>query len=288
MSQIASAPLRFVETAGEAWALPADGLRHRVRAAARSAMLRIAARRGPAPDNFIRCLYGHAVFGDTVDRFRDFVRRVRDVGEFIDTPALLELMAAGKPPSGRFFHLSFDDGFANVYEQGGRVLEDLRVPYTMFVATDLIAADEATMARYFVDMYSYRAPIRAMNWDQVVAAAASPMAEIGCHTQSHPKLSAISADPARLRAEIAGAKALIEAKTGKTCRSFAWPFGTMDDIDDASLAAIRDAGFDCSFSASRGRVEPGITDPFLIPRHQVEFHWPLHELIAWANGYREA
>src|SRR4051812_39873515 len=115
MAQTASEPLRFVETAGEAWASPADGLRHRVRAAVRSAALRVAARRDPAPDNFIRCLYGHAVFGDTVDRFRDFVRRVRNVGEFVDTPRLLALMAASEPPSGRFFHLSFDDGFANVY-----------------------------------------------------------------------------------------------------------------------------------------------------------------------------
>lgn len=279
-------PLRFVDTAAEAWS-PVRGLRNRARSTAKSAALWMAARQNPAPDAFIRCLYGHAVFGDTVDRFRDFVRWVRATGDFVDTPTLLEMMAAETPPKGRYFHLSFDDGFANVYEEGGRVLEELRIPYTMFVATDLIAADAPATMRYFNAMSAYRAPIRAMTWDQVAAAAASPMAEIGCHTRTHPRLSRISNDRARLQDEVAGSKTRIEAVTGKPCRSFAWPYGTMTDIDEASLAAVRAAGFDCCFSAVRGRVEPGATDRFLIPRHQVEFHWPRHELLAWASGYRE-
>ena len=59
------------------------------------------------------------------------------------------------------------------------------------------------------------------------------------------------------------------------------------DIDSAARAAITAAGFSANFSAVRGRVEPGRTDVMDIPRHQVEFHWPLHELLLWARGFRE-
>ena len=80
---------------------------------------------------------------------------------------------------------------------------------------------------------------------------------------------------------------IIEARVGRPCTSFAWPYGTASDIDSATRAAIDAAGFRANFSAVRGRVEPGRTDVMDIPRHQVEFHWPLHELLVWARGFRE-
>lgn len=277
----------FAETAAEAWA-PVTGWRARVRGAARAARIRMeAARQGPATAPFVRCLYAHAVFPDTAATFRTFLRAAKQEGEFVDTATLRAIIAGGKPGDGRFFHLSFDDGFASVYESGGPVMEDERVPYTMFVATDLIDADPDTLNRYFAQMPAYRARVRTLDWPQAKAAAEG-VGEIGCHTRTHARLSNISGDAARLTDEIMGARAIIEGHVGQPCDSFAWPYGTASDIDAAGRAAIAAAGFTSNFSAVRGAVQPGATDVMNIPRHQIEFHWPLHELMVWARGFREA
>lgn len=276
----------YAETAAEAWA-PVRGWGARARSAARAARIRLEAlKRRPQTAPFVRCLYAHAVFPDTVPTFHAFLKAAKQEGEFVDTPTLRAIIADGKPSDGRFFHLSFDDGFASVYEAGGPVMEDERVPYTMFVATDLIDADPDTLAAYFAHMPAYRARVRTLDWGQAKAAAAG-IGEIGCHTRTHARLSKIANDPARLTNEIAGAKAIIEGHVGRPCDSFAWPYGTASDIDERGRAAIAAAGFTSNFSAVRGAVRPGATDVMDIPRHQLEFHWPLHELMVWARGFRE-
>lgn len=276
---------RFAETAREAWARPAGAAR--LRSLARSAVLGLAALRpSRGRDSFVRCLYSHAAFPESRGTIRRFVRTLKNEGEFIDTGTLGELIRSGDTPSGRYFHLSFDDGFANVYEEGGEVFEAEKVPYSIFVATDLIDADAEAISGYFRNMKAYRAPIRTMSWSQVREASRG-IAEIGCHTRTHARLSDISRDSLRLKDEIVGAQARIEAETGKACTSFAWPYGTYRDIDAAARAAIAHAGFQTCFSAVRGAVKPGETDIMDIPRHQVEFDWPMHELMLWARGYRE-
>ena len=133
--------------------------------------------------------------------------------------------------------------------------------------------------------HAIAAAARATVTPQAVVVVAG--GEVGCHTRSHARLSAISGDDARLRDEIVAAKARIEAEIGTPCRSFAWPYGKMGDIDAKALAAIEEAGFDITFSAVRGRVTPGSTSLMKVPRHQVEFHWPLWENLLWAGGCRE-
>jgi peptidoglycan/xylan/chitin deacetylase (PgdA/CDA1 family) len=278
----------FAETSIDAWARPA-GLGAAMRKFTKQSILSLANRLTPVPQGpFIRCLYAHAVFQDNAANFRKAIRQVKSAGDFIDTPTLLEIIRSGREPDGRYFHLSFDDGFANVYEVGGEVLADEGVPYTMFVIANMVDASPEELSGYFSHMPVYRRMVRPMSWAQVKAAATTPGCEIGCHTMSHPRLSEISSDPARLQNEIAGAKALIEQKTGVPCNSFAWPYGRSTDIDEASLEAIEAAGFTACFSAVRGRVDPGKVNVLQIPRHHFEAHWPAHEVTLWAKGFREA
>lgn len=279
--------LNFAERAKDAWTGPL-GPWENTRAAVRGQYLRwVAPRRHVPKANFIRCLYGHVVFAETAATLRAFVRQCKNEGDFIDTPTLLAMMQAGMPVRGRYFHLSFDDGLANVFEVGGEIFEAERVPYTVFVVTDLVGGDAATIAGYFKNLSAYRRPIRALSWDQVRAMANSSMGEVGCHTRTHARLSAISADPVKLEDEVKGAKTLIEAQTNQPCTSFSWPYGLHSDVDATSFAAIKAAGFNICFSAVRGGIVPGTTDLMSVPRHQVEFHWPMRELTLWAQGYRE-
>ena len=278
--------MRFAESAQEAWTPPL-GLRGRTRAFARRQVLSFTRMTSkPSQADFIRCLYSHAIFPEAKDHLRTFIRTLKSQADFIDTPTLVEMMASKQPVRGRYYHLSFDDGFANVVETGGDVFASEKVPYTLFVSTDLIGASIEQMERYNETQLLYALPVRTLTWDQLRACGAAG-GEVGCHTRTHARLSAISGDDARLRDEIVAAKARIEAEIGTPCRSFAWPYGKMGDIDAKALAAIEEAGFDITFSAVRGRVGPGAGAGMKVPRHQVEFHWPLWENLLWAGGCRE-
>lgn len=278
--------MKFAETAGQAWN-PPRGLRGRARAFARRRILAMhdAATSWPEGD-FIRCIYSHAVFPEAKPDVRTFVRTLKNQGDFIDTSTLIAMISKGEPVRGRYFHLSFDDGFANVYEEGGDVFASEGVPYSIFVPTDLMDAPYEKLDRYNRERLKYRLPVRTMTWDQLRACDAAG-GEIGCHTRTHARLSAISGDPALLHEEIAGAKAKIEAELGKPCIAFAWPFGMKTDIDETARRALVEAGFEIVFSAVRGRVVPGSTSLHDVPRQQVEFHWPLWENLLWARGCRE-
>ena len=278
--------MSYAETARAAGP-PPQGLRARARALARRQVLAFHDRSTRwAEGDFVRCVYSHAVFPEARQDLKSFVRTLKNQGDFVDTATLIHMLDAGEPVRGRYFHLSFDDGFSNVFEVGGEVFASEGVPYSVFIATDLIDVPYETLDRFNRERLKYRNPVRTMTWDQVRACAAAG-GEIGCHTRTHARLSAISGDPRLLDDEIAGAKAKIEAELGKPCISFAWPFGMQTDIDEVARARVAGAGFRIIFSATRGRVVPGETSLLNVPRHQVEFHWPLWENLLWARGCRE-
>ncbi len=62
--------------------------------------------------------------------------------------------------------------------------------------------------------------------------------ELGAHTLTHPLLSALS--PTDARHEIEGSKQWVEARTGKPCAMFCYPYG---DSTETVRALVRAAGF---------------------------------------------
>lgn len=274
----------YAETASEAWATPRT-LRAAVRSAARSATLSAAAAVFAGKSRFVRCLYSHAVFPEQRMKFRAIIRWLKNQGDFVGTDDLIDLLRRGHSPEGRYYHLSFDDGFANVHEVACDVLIEERVPATLFVSPSFIDANYTVLESYFRRLSAYRKPVRVMPWAQIARAVEAGI-EIGSHTMTHARLSDISRNVDLLWNEIRGSKESIEAFTGLPCKSFAWPYGTMKDIDAAGFERIKAAGYQIAFSAVRGCVGAG-TDLFCVPRHQIEFHWPSSHIRLWARGFRE-
>ena len=83
---------------------------------------------------------------------------------------------------------------------------------------------------------------------------------IGAHTVTHPTL------PAHLYEtqyyEIAESRRVCEELIGSPVNAFAYPFG---DRDDATVSAVRQAGFALACTVDAGVVRPG-TDPIRLPR----------------------
>jgi peptidoglycan/xylan/chitin deacetylase (PgdA/CDA1 family) len=77
--------------------------------------------------------------------------------------------------------------------------------------------------------------------------------EIGAHTVTHPILTSLDDETARL--EITAGKADLEEITGRPVRLFAYPNGKPGkDFDARHAAMVREAGFDAAFTTLPGPI----------------------------------
>jgi peptidoglycan/xylan/chitin deacetylase (PgdA/CDA1 family) len=142
----------------------------------------------------------------------------------------------------RTFVVTFDDAFQSVLDRGLPVLERLEVPATLFVPTDF-AADAAAMTWSTLGRWIgtvHEPELRCMPWNGVRRLAAAGW-EIGSHTCSHPQLTAIDRELAKL--ELSRSKRACEEELQRACTSLAYPFGLHDRavVELADKAGYRSA-----------------------------------------------
>lgn len=88
--------------------------------------------------------------------------------------------------------------------------------------------------------------------------------QIGAHTVNHPILARLG--PAEAAREIGDSKRQLEAITGARVPLFAYPNGRHgDDYDDATVALVRDAGFEAAVATTWGAARRD-SDRFQLPR----------------------
>ena len=78
------------------------------------------------------------------------------------------------------------------------------------------------------------------------------LAEIGAHTVTHPKLSALNR--ACQEFEIRQSKADLEERIGRPVASFAYPYGAAAHFNQASLELVQEAGFLRACTGRKARV----------------------------------
>jgi peptidoglycan/xylan/chitin deacetylase (PgdA/CDA1 family) len=159
--------------------------------------------------------------------------------------------------SGRLLHVTFDDAFRSVL-RALPLLEQLGVPATVFVSTAY--TERASM----LDISELRSEVErngeelaTLPWDEVRDLARRGV-EIGSHTVSHPRLTALT--DAELDRELTESKRRIEEEVGRPCRFLAYPYG---DNDGRVRRAAKAAGYEGAF------VLPASTswsDPFQLGR----------------------
>lgn len=237
--------------------------------------------RGP----FLRLVYCHYVFDDQVAEFEKILRALQQVGRFVDTDTCVSLVRGSRPLDGQYLHLSFDDGFKNIYTNARPVLERLGIPAIVFVPTALVGASLEAARQYAARQRSTNV-MEMMTWDDLRRLRASRI-EVGSHTRNHVRFTDIVSN-GTAEDELLGSKQDIERELGLACSYIAWPYGKRSDADDASIAAVKRAGYAACFGAFRGSVEPGsVVDPFRIPRHHFEPEWPLSHVRYFVSGHGE-
>ncbi len=88
-----------------------------------------------------------------------------------------------------------------------------------------------------------------LTWEQIREMSRNGI-HFGAHTITHPVLSQISTEIMRL--EIESSKAVIEEKTGRAVKTFAYPFGRKEHYPRNAPAVLKDLGFTCAVTTEPG------------------------------------
>ncbi len=194
------------------------------------------------------------------DRLRAQVRLLLRRGYVPKTLA----QALEGPRDERAFVVTFDDGYRSILDRGFPVLDELGVPATVFVPTELIDKTGLFSALPDDQLPSDQEELRCMSWDEVRHLADAGW-EVGSHTVTHPHLPQL--DDRRLRDELVRSREVCEQRLQAPCPSIAYPFGS---YDRRVVDAARASGYKLAVTLESRLLEPiSGRGPLSLPREGV-------------------
>lgn len=158
--------------------------------------------------------------------------------------------------------LTFDDGYADFYQNAFPLLERYQMKATIYVPSDLVGRPNY------------------MTWEQLRQLAASPLMTIGSHSRTHPPLDTLSWE--QQRDEINTSKATLEAQLGLPVQYFCYPYGR---YNATTLSLIAEAGYR-SATTTRPNVANASAAPLILPRIAINGHDGWAGFVAKLNTAR--
>ena len=158
---------------------------------------------------------------------------------------------------------------------------------------DIHARIDELTARHGIDMRPLREEL-CMDWDEIRALAADPLATIGAHTVNHVMLAKASDEVAR--AELKRGRETIEAELGRPVLHLAYPYGGRDIVGTREFRLAAELGYRTAVTTRPGVLFPEHRDQFMaLPRISLngQFQHRRHLKVlmsgaatALANGFR--
>ncbi|MDR3709330.1 MAG: polysaccharide deacetylase family protein [Capsulimonadaceae bacterium] len=167
--------------------------------------------------------------------------------------------------------ITFDDGYKGLVENARPVLNELAVPYTVFLVSSLVGRSNEW------DRDLGYPELALMDWDEIQTLEADGLAKFEAHTVTHAHLDQLN--PRDCVDEIAGSRDAIEAKLGRKLDVFCYPYG---HYNDAVRDVVRESGFRMAVTTTMGRVREndGLLD---LPRISI-YHVPAVSLTYGLGG----
>lgn len=173
--------------------------------------------------------YYHWVLDDERQQFDRQLKYFSNIGQFISIDDAVDAMKNPAGVGGRYFCITFDDGFKNNITNAFPILLDNHCPATIYVPTDYIGLKhfrDAEQIQPFFDLsYTYPLPFEFLNWDDCRKLHAEGMT-IGSHTCGHRPLVNLSDE--QLEHELRDSKLRIESELKAPCLHFCCPWGIPD------------------------------------------------------------
>lgn len=205
--------------------------------------------------------------------------------------------------------VTFDDGYAGVFDNALPLLRDLAIPATVFVLAEAPGREEAfwwddpevlraystdRRERWLTDLRGDSATIvdsldgthrpwqpppwcRPATWQAITAAAASGLT-LGVHSSTHRSLPTLT--DASLHREVVESRDVITRRTGVTPVFFAYPYGLWSD---RVRRAVHAAGYRAAFTLEADRGGPA-RDAWTLPRINVPAGIEDAAFQAWTAG----
>ncbi len=257
-----------------------EGMRSKLRAFARRMALRASSfgRDIGRSSGWIAFPYYHHVFDDERKGFERQLKHLRNFGEFISMDRAVEMITGGTAIAGRYFCVSFDDGFRSCHDNMLPITAAMDIPVIIYLPTDLIGLDPAKEdeLKRIIQFYPERPRlIPFLNWEQCRTMMQHGIS-FGSHTATHANLSKIT--DGEVEQELAGSKQVMEERLGTVCVHFACPWGRpgLDLRVNAPVIAAK-LGYRSFATTQRGRMRAG-DDPMLIRRDHLIAGWENYQL----------
>jgi peptidoglycan/xylan/chitin deacetylase (PgdA/CDA1 family) len=160
----------------------------------------------------------------------------------VSVEALSDWLENGASLSAGAFVLTFDDGFRDVREHALPVLERLRWPFTVFLVSNLVGAEDVWTRASNPDGATY--PL--LKAEEILDMQRRGVG-FHSHTCSHASLPSLDDD--RLSRELVESRAALQRLLGRQVDYLAYPYG---HLDERVVAAARRAGYRAAFSTQPG------------------------------------
>lgn len=222
-----------------------------------------------APPPGFRVLMYHAVGTPVPDdrlginnisakRFKEHMSMLRNQPEL----QLVSFAAGDVATIGPEVAITFDDGFKDNLYVAAPILQELQIPFTVFVAANLIGSGRQEY----------------LTGEELRQLATVPGASIGAHGANHVALT--QCDDAQLAAELSQSRQQLEDLLGQPVSSMSYPFGA---VDWRVRCAVAEAGY-VRAGTSRMDLNHKGRDPLLLCRTFIDTHDDQQVLKQKING----
>jgi peptidoglycan/xylan/chitin deacetylase (PgdA/CDA1 family) len=148
--------------------------------------------------------------------FDEQLRELRSRGPFLSLADAIDASRDGSRPSGAV--LTFDDGYAETFENCVPIFRELKIAGTFYLST-------ADIQRGWIPTSA--GPAEAIRLADVQDLAKDPLFTFGSHGHSHRVLVRMS--DAEIRNDLITSRSLVEEWTGRPVLHFAYPRGLWDE-----------------------------------------------------------
>jgi peptidoglycan/xylan/chitin deacetylase (PgdA/CDA1 family) len=229
--------------------------------------------------NWISFPYYHHVFDDEKLGFERQLKYLKNFGDFISITYAIDLLSGVNKIEGKYFCVSFDDGYQCLYDNMMEVSAALDVPVIIYLQTDYIGLkpeNESDLKRIKDNLPQNPKLLSFLDWDECKRMTSHKIS-FGSHTMSHINLWKL--DQTKLREELQGSKKIIEEKLQAECLDFACPWGiVLQDFDPVKTTPIaKELGYRSFASTNRGRNNSA-SDLYQIKRDHLLANWPNAQL----------
>jgi len=210
-------------------------------------------------------------------RFEQQLRELIHRGyRFISLRSLVEHVERREEIPAKSVILTFDDGYASVYERAWPVLRALGAPASIFLASAFIDSPRPFPFDPWGVERSRRdseAMWRPLSWTQCVEMADSDLVEFGTHTHTHRNFRG---KPADFEDDLRTSIEEMERRLGRRPELFSFPFGGVKrGFAGSDLAAVaRRLGLRCALTTEIELVDPAVSP----------FRWGRIEATDWDSG----